>query len=164
MKRLVVLTILSLSVLSCSGKSLPPMLAGEPAPFTRLTLVDGSLVTSEQFAGKPTVMVFWATWCSKSKRLMAELKDRLRAGEWADHTFFLVSVDKADRLEKVQSVLQDFPEDRVVRVYSGNEAFDETYMSFRGSMIPYVVVIDRAGTVVAAGNSTDVFDAIPAAS
>jgi thiol-disulfide isomerase/thioredoxin len=48
---------------------------GAKAPELRLLPVGGSVpVSLEQFRGKPTLVVFWATWCGYCKREMPLLK------------------------------------------------------------------------------------------
>jgi thiol-disulfide isomerase/thioredoxin len=43
-----------------------PLKAGDPVDFS-LTDVAGQRVNSDELRGKPTVLYFWATWCSACK-------------------------------------------------------------------------------------------------
>jgi len=40
----------------------PPAGSRQPAPAFSGTTMDGAAVSSEGFKGKPTVLIFWASW------------------------------------------------------------------------------------------------------
>ena len=48
---------------------------GEPMPELRFTTLDGRTVMLPAFAGKPTVVNLWATWCPPCRREMPMLRD-----------------------------------------------------------------------------------------
>ncbi|MBT1063348.1 TlpA family protein disulfide reductase [Bowmanella sp. Y26] len=64
-------------------------------PKWELYTQDGKLVSSEQFAGKPLILHFWATWCPYCKRLQPGL-DRL-AELYADKGLQIVAVSLSEK-------------------------------------------------------------------
>jgi cytochrome c biogenesis protein CcmG/thiol:disulfide interchange protein DsbE len=65
---LVPLVVLPLAWLLLSGFGRDPReisspLIGRPAPAWTLTTLDGVTLSSEDFAGRPYVVNFWASWC-----------------------------------------------------------------------------------------------------
>lgn len=64
--------LLALGACSADPTELGP---GDAAPHFTATTFDGSVVRfPELLDGKPTVVVFWATWCSYCKAFMPELR------------------------------------------------------------------------------------------
>ncbi len=51
------------SSLGRDPSEIPSPLVGQPMPAFALTALDGSTVTSEDLAGQPAVINFWAHWC-----------------------------------------------------------------------------------------------------
>jgi cytochrome c biogenesis protein CcmG/thiol:disulfide interchange protein DsbE len=65
---LVPLVVLPLAWLLLSGFGRDPRevnspLIGQPAPVWTLTTLDGATLSSEELAGRPYVVNFWASWC-----------------------------------------------------------------------------------------------------
>jgi cytochrome c biogenesis protein CcmG, thiol:disulfide interchange protein DsbE len=65
---LVPIVVLPLAWLLLSGFGLDPRevaspLIGRPAPAWTLTTLDGETLSSEDLAGRPYVVNFWASWC-----------------------------------------------------------------------------------------------------
>jgi thiol-disulfide isomerase/thioredoxin len=55
--------VLSLALVSCSQRTKGPVIA----PHFALKDLSGKVVSSDTFKGKPTLVVFWATWCPTCK-------------------------------------------------------------------------------------------------
>ncbi len=153
-RKFLVLTI-CFGLMGCSGQSKlkNEELIGKFAPYTRLTMLDGEWVALQDYKGKTTVMVFWATWCNKSRKALNKINafaKSLPAGN--DGQFFAISVDKSEKLQEVKERLNSTDLSAFVPAFSGNESADEAYQAFGGESLPYIVVINKAGKVVAAGN------------
>lgn len=69
--------------------------AAEPVPLPDFTVVDadGNTVSSDSFAGKPTVINFWATWCAYCKKEMPDFQAAYEA--YGDRINF-VMIDAVD--------------------------------------------------------------------
>lgn len=126
-----------------------------PAPYTKVTTLDGDLISLDEFKGKEVVLAFWATWCHRSTPVMEKLNEyakRLKGRN--DVVFLAVSVDKAEKLSKVNERAEYLTGFR--HAFSGNEAYDEAWQAFRGTDLPYVIVIDKTGRVVDVGDTEEV--------
>lgn len=142
-----------------------PSLIGEQVPPARfVTLEDGALHTFSEFEGKPVLLYFWAEWCAYSKPAVAELNEMARKFSKSEDTierslvFLAVSIDEADRYERVRERVAYQKLDAVTNSFSGNGLFDEAYQAYRGSDLPHLIFIDPGGKVLAEGHSTGVVD------
>lgn len=136
------------------SRSDQPLLAedrsGTPAPDDPFTLLDGGLATFADFAGTPTVVNFFASWCEPCR---AELPDFAALdAELPDDVVFL-GVNLRDREQDARALLEEtgasFP---VARDPSGTlaEAFGVVNM-------PSTFFLDGNGMIV--GSHAGVLDA-----
>ena len=157
--KLLSIILLGFLVVGCSAAS-GSKLIGKPAPLSRVTLLDGDIVALDQFVGhgKPAVLAFWATTCSYSPRAIESL-DRIAVKLKPQGVQFLaISIDKSDAIEKLHGMVKYREMKNLTHCYSGNDVYDEAYISYDGGELPYFVVIDGQGTVVAAGNKASVVE------
>ena len=49
--------------------------AGDMAPDFTVEMLDGSSVTLSALQGKPTLLIFWATWCPPCREELAHLQE-----------------------------------------------------------------------------------------
>ncbi len=128
-------------------------LINAPSPSVRLTLLDGSRVALESFQGKRVVLAFWATHCAKSKRMLREVVEIARKrAERSDIVFFAPSIDPNNKLSAVQERIASLHAPTIQFAFSGNDVEDEAFLLFQGTAIPYIVVIERDGTIMYAGD------------
>lgn len=128
-------------------------LVGKLTPYTRFTMLDGDYVGVEEFKGKTTVVVFWALWCNKSRRTLAKLNNF--AASHKEAVFLSVNIDKAEKLGDLKDRITYTHLDNFKHAFSGNEVYDEAYIAYCGHSLPHIVVINKEGTIVSAGNEDD---------
>jgi thiol-disulfide isomerase/thioredoxin len=124
---------------------------GSKAPVVMVNDLDGKPVDLGQWVGrKPVLIEFWATWCGNCEALLPRLQAASK--QFGDKIEFIgVNVTVNQTPEKVRRYVgeHDYP----LRVL-----YDDKGTSTRAYKAPatsYVVVIDRAGTVVYTGVGAD---------
>jgi len=142
------------AVLSGCAASGGKNLVGQPAPLTRLTQLEGDVTSLEQYVGrgKPTVLAFWATTCSMSPRAIERVDAMAKKLRPQGVQFLAISIDKVAAIEDLRGMVKYRRMGEFTHFFSGNDVYDEAYISYRGDQIPYFVVIDGAGTIVASGH------------
>ncbi len=146
-----------MSLVGCgaSSVSVGKQFLNKPAPYAKFTMLDGDLVSLEEIKGKDVVIAFWATWCHRSTPVMEKLnRYALRFKGRNDVVFLAVSVDKAEKLSKVNERAEYLGGFR--HAFSGNEAYDEAWQAFQGTDLPYIIVMDKTGRVVDVGDTEEV--------
>ncbi|MDT8439105.1 MAG: TlpA disulfide reductase family protein [Wenzhouxiangellaceae bacterium] len=117
---------------------------GDPRPDFQLAALDGTRLRADDFAGRPLLVNFWATWCKPCVREMPLLDAFSRA--------------QADRLS-VLGIAHDRPEAaaefaaRMGVGYSnglGGDDIDDLMRAFgnAGGLLPYTVLVDAQGRMI----------------
>ncbi len=117
-------------------------LIDRPAPVLELTDAAGQQVRIEP-AGRLTVLNFWATWCSSSRRQVPIIADLARRYARRDVDFVQVAVDQLTTPEEVQAVARAMNVPGPVRLDRKRQAI----RAYGATRVPLVVVIDREGVV-----------------
>lgn len=147
-----VVALLSLSLFTATGTAqaqaaLAPVAVGSSAPDAMLRTLDGTAVSLKQvIGGRPALLQFWATWCSTCTELaptIASVAEQFRGQ--------LVVVGVAVAANQTPARVQQY-----VKKHSlpGVHLFDADGAARDAFGVPgtsYVVVLDRAGTVVYIG-------------
>ena len=157
-KVLITLPLLLLPVLTgCSAISEKTLqMVNRPAPYTRITMLDGNYIPLSEFRGKTTVLAFWATWCSHSKKVMKELSDYALAHHRPDVAYVGISIDRNENFETVNNMAKFQGLNGVQHAFSGNDVHDETFIAFDVSHLPTIIVIGPNGVVKGVGTDLDV--------
>jgi thiol-disulfide isomerase/thioredoxin len=149
---------------ACSFDSGEPSgLLNKQAPPTRLTMLDGTYVSFDQYQGKYIVLVFWAQWCPHSRPVVQKLSRIAEHMKRSDVVFVAVSVDEFNDYDKLKERITSLKVDNLNHAFSGNDFYDEAYLAFHGDALPHLFVINPGGTIIAEGHDASVVDAIPGA-
>ena len=125
---------------------------GTKAPAAAVETLDGKPANLSQYVGKaPVVMQFWATWCSNCKELEPKVVAAKRKYAARGVRFVGVAVAINQSAQRVRAYTQRHPLPLDV-VYDKTGAASEAYDVPATS---YVVVVNRAGTVVYTGVGSD---------
>ena len=145
--------ILACSIFGCSATSHDgAQFVGQQAPLARITLLDGTAVSLQQYYGKTVALIFWATTCSKSKQALPRIAEFAeKFVNRSDVIFLATSLDKLENLDELKNRIGILHSKKIQYAFSGNEANDEAFQIFDGGEIPYFIVIEPKGKVIAAG-------------
>lgn len=121
--------------------SRPPLL-DKPAPAFRLKTLDGSaLVGLSDYAGRPLVVNFWASWC-----LPCRQEFPLLAAARTAH--------RADGLEVIGIVHDDGPQaaTQFAQQFGGTwpllaDPDDAAWQAYGGAVVPITFYVDRGGVI-----------------
>lgn len=159
-------TLLILSLLcfcsACSSKvqTLPP---GSNAPQVRMTKLDGTPILLDEYRGRKVVLFFWATTCTYSRSVIERLNDFAeyqKAKKRNPAVVLAVSIDKLKDFENLKERIEGQKLSAIEHFFSGNDAFDEAYMAFQVDRLPYLVVLDERGKILAAAHDDSMIDQI----
>ena len=110
--------------------------------FSRRTFLAGTAATLADYAGRPVVVNFWASWCPSCVAEMSAAFVPVQESLGAEVDFLGLNLqdDRTDALRLVDEtgVLFDLAEDRRGDLYS----------ALGGLGMPFTVFIDANGTVV----------------
>lgn len=109
---------------------------------------DGNEVTLADFAGKPVVLNFWATWCGYCKQEMPDFEAVYQ--EMGDDVHFIM-LNATDGVRETEEGAKKFIEKEG---YTFPVYFDkgmETSMDYGASGLPMTVFLDSQGRAIAIG-------------
>jgi thiol-disulfide isomerase/thioredoxin len=136
-------------LLGCASVSLEAAaLVGHPVPDGRLMLLTGEDRALKDSRGRNKAILFWATWCTHSRSVIAQFEDIAR--EYAargDTEFFAVNLDRNEHLDVVRGRISAQDLTTVTHVFSGNDVQDEAFLALKGDQVPYSVFIDARSIV-----------------
>jgi peroxiredoxin len=117
----------------------------QPAPAWKLTGLDGSTVSSDQFKGKVVVLDFWATWCAPCKAEIPGYVDLQK--KYGADGLVIIGVSKDDDGPKRQKLVKDFADAHGMN-YPIVFSDDDVEAAFGGiDAIPTTFIIDRSGNI-----------------
>lgn len=132
------LFVLIVLILTSCGSPPPELTVGAQIPAFELANLQGKKLSSEQLIDKPTIINFWATWCSPCKKELPELIHLAEEGV----SIIGISLDQTGP-KSVQTFVNtnkiNYP------ILMGDQ---ETFSNFSGISIPYTIVVDGKGTVI----------------
>lgn len=123
--------------------------AGDVAPDFSVEMLDGGNVTLSALQGKPTLLIFWATWCPPCREELAHLQEGV-IDVYGDK----INVLPVSRGEK-REVVEEYITKMGYTFAVGLDGEQEAYRKYATNYIPRCFVIDSKGTVVYSGVGYD---------
>jgi thiol-disulfide isomerase/thioredoxin len=124
---------------------------GTTAPAAAVQTLDGKATDLSRYVGRgPVLIEFWATWCSNCKELEPQLR-RIATRYAGRVTLLGVAVSANQSAARVQAYAAKHKLPLQVLYDHAGEATDR----YDVPATSYVVVLDRAGKVVYAGQGGD---------
>lgn len=117
-------------------------------PNTTLKSIDGKTVNTAELSndGKPFIIDFFATWCKPCNRELTAISEVY--DEWQEETgvkVIAISIDQAHNINKVKPLVDNHGWEYEVLLDPNSEFLK----ALGGQMIPFVVIVDGQGNIVA---------------
>lgn len=123
--------------------------AGDKAPDFTVTMLDGSSQTLYDSKGKPTLLIFWATWCSPCREELAHLQEGI-IDIYGD-SIRVLPISRGEKREVVEEFIASMG-------YTFNVGLDpdqKAYNKYALNFIPRCFVIEADGNVLYSGVGYD---------
>ena len=123
--------------------------AGDKAPDFTAEMLDGSSVTLSALQNKPTLLIFWATWCPPCRAELAHLQEGV-----IDVFGDAINILPLSRGEK-REVVEEYIAKMGYTFAVGLDSEQKAYNLYASNYIPRCFVIDTDGTVLYSGVGYD---------
>lgn len=104
----------------------------------------GEFSIADNSGGKPTLLIFWATWCKPCKRELSDLKTVYDDLQKRGMNVILVSEDN----QKTKSQVKPFLDSKGFEWTALLDPDGEVLKLYGGTSIPYTVILDQSGSPV----------------
>ena len=123
--------------------------AGDIAPDFTVEMLDGSKVTLSALQGKPTLLIFWATWCPPCRLELSKLQEHIidRYGDKIN----VLPISRGEERAKVKEYISKMGYTFAV----GLDGDQSIYRKYATNYIPRCFVIDAKGKVLYSGVGYD---------
>ena len=123
--------------------------AGDIAPDFTAEMLDGSRVTLSELKGKPTLLIFWATWCPPCRMELSKLQEHI-IDPYGDR----INVLPLSRGEE-RSVVEEYISKMGYTFAVGLDSDQSIFNKYATNYIPRCFVIDAKGKVLYSGVGYD---------
>ena len=123
--------------------------AGDIAPDFTAEMLDGSHVTLSKLQGKPTLLIFWATWCPPCRMELSKLQEHI-IDPYGDR----INVLPLSRGEE-RSVVEEYISKMGYTFAVGLDSDQSIFNKYATNYIPRCFVIDAKGKVLYSGVGYD---------
>lgn len=117
------------------------IMPGDQVPAFRVQMEDGSVLSSEDLLGAPSVLVFFHTSCPDCARTLPQVQ---KAYEQFGEQIHFVAISRAQKAEEIRSWWKEF---ELSIPFSAQED-RKVYQLFASSRIPRVYINNSKGIVV----------------
>ena len=123
--------------------------AGDVAPDFTVEMLDGSKLTLSALQGKPTLLIFWATWCPPCRLELSKLQEHIidRYGDKIN----VLPISRGEERAKVEEYISKMGYTFAV----GLDGDQSIYRKYATNYIPRCFVIDAKGKVLYSGVGYD---------
>ena len=123
--------------------------AGDIAPDFTVEMLDGSKVALSALQGKPTLLIFWATWCPPCRLELSKLQEHIidRYGDKIN----VLPISRGEERAKVEEYISKMGYTFAV----GLDGDQSIYRKYATNYIPRCFVIDAKGKVLYSGVGYD---------
>ena len=123
--------------------------AGDVAPDFIVEMLDGGKVTLSELQGKPTLLIFWATWCPPCRLELSKLQEHIidRYGDKLN----VLPISRGEERAKVEGYISKMGYTFAV----GLDGDQSIYNKYATNYIPRCFVIDANGKVLYSGVGYD---------
>ena len=123
--------------------------AGDVAPDFTVEMLDGSKATLSALQGKPTLLIFWATWCPPCRLELSKLQEHIidRYGDKIN----VLPISRGEERAKVEEYISKMDYTFAV----GLDGDQSIYRKYATNYIPRCFVIDAKGKVLYSGVGYD---------
>ena len=123
--------------------------AGDMAPDFIVEMLDGGKVTLSELQGKPTLLIFWATWCPPCRLELSKLQEHIidRYGDRIN----VLPISRGEERAKVEGYISKMGYTFAV----GLDGDQSIYNKYATNYIPRCFVIDANGKVLYSGVGYD---------
>ena len=133
---------------SFAQKISPPKLHKEAADFA-LPTPGGESLRLSSLRGQYVLVDFWASWCMPCRAEIPHLKDRYAQYHTAGLEIVSISIDAHPEAWKRAMDQEQMPWKQVMDTYSGTGNYSDVAGGYGVEYIPYTVLLDREGKVIA---------------
>lgn len=125
-------------------QNMGPVASGDEVPAFAMSLLDGGRISDTDLPGKPSLMVFWATWCGVCRAEMPSLNALQE--KYGDRVNFVAVNHEGSGPRQARATVRSFMEHNPVAL---PVAIDDgrTSRAFRVRALPHVVLLDREGNI-----------------
>src|SRR5690554_183554 len=119
---------------------------GQQVPDIKMTLTDGSIVTTSDLKGKVVMLQFTASWCSVCRREMPHIENEIWKKYNARDDFALIGINLDEPLETVKK----FASDMKITYPMALDPEGKIFYTFaeEGAGVTRNVIVDKEGKIV----------------
>ena len=154
MKKILIITLIIVSLGSCSKNSNPPndiffkeginrLTPPQTAPDFTLTNIDGDTVTLSDYKGKALFLNFWAEWCGPCTQEMPSIESLYQKTE--NLNIEVLAINVGESLETVSKFIESNNYNFTTLIDEASEAAS----SYGVRSIPSTFIINKDGNIIA---------------